>query len=183
MGGVKESALVNDKNMQAGLIKGFAKATGVSRSATSITQIGNTKLNSVALGDDEPTPGSYRRLGANDEKLSITFEVKAASAEAAKALQKQVESTPVAKINQEITAAGVTGITATSSPTATVTTATDPSDDNSATGVSDGEKAGIAVGVIVGVGALIFGACMLKPAPKKAGQPVPHGSTEVALTY
>merc|ERR1711865_1348228 len=48
--GVKESALVNDKNMQAGLIKGFAKATGVSRSATSITQIGNTKLNSVALG-------------------------------------------------------------------------------------------------------------------------------------
>merc|ERR1711865_69076 len=130
MGGVKESALVNDKNMQAGLIKGFAKATGVSRSATSITQIGNTKLNSVALG----SVMMMRRLGADDEKLSITFEVKAASAEAAKALQKQVESTPVAKINQEITAAGVTGITATSSPTATVTTATDPSDDNSATG-------------------------------------------------
>merc|ERR1711865_1189407 len=141
MGGVKESALVNDKNMQAGLIKGFAKATGVSRSATSITQIGNTKLNSVALGELEL---SLRRLGADDEKLSITFEVKTASAEAAKALQKQVESTPVAKINQEITAAGVTGITATSSPTATVTTATDPSDDNSATatGLSDGEKAG-----------------------------------------
>jgi hypothetical protein len=106
--GIKESTLVSDKQMQTNLINGFSSAIGVPASKISITQIGNTKLNTRKLAV------------SSDGKLSISFEVKAASSEAAKLLQKQVESTPVTKINEDITAAGATGITATSSPAATV---------------------------------------------------------------
>lgn len=105
--GVKEDDLVADKAMQTKFTTGFAQAIGVSGSDVSITQIGSTTINSG-------------KLGGVDDELSVTFKVMAASDDAAERLKNDVETTTVAEINEGITAAGVTGVTTTSLPKATV---------------------------------------------------------------
>ena len=170
--GVKESDLVADKSMQTGIIKGFSTATGVGVSQIAITQIGTTKLNTRRLQD----------------KLAIKFAITSDSPEGAKKLQAMVQSTSAADISNGIKAAGIAGVTATSSPTATVAESVTPviAVTVTSSGLSDGEKAGIAIGVILGVVALGAAMFLCKPAsPSKneyQNKPVQASQTESSLS-
>merc|ERR1711865_1339701 len=170
--GVKESDLVADKSMQTGIIKGFSTATGVGVSQIAITQIGTTKLNTRRLQD----------------KLAIKFAITSDSPEDAKKLQAMVQSTSAADISNGIKAAGIAGVTATSSPTATVAESVTPviAVTVTSSGLSDGEKAGIAIGVILGVVALGAAMFLCKPAsPSKneyQNKPVQASQTESSLS-
>jgi len=118
--GVVEAVLVADKGMQTKFTTGFANAIGVSVSDVSITQIGST---TITIDDHDRRSRSTinsRKLGGVDDELSVTFKVMATSDDAAERLKNDVETTTVAEINEGITAAGVTGVTTTSLPKATV---------------------------------------------------------------
>merc|ERR1711865_403371 len=102
--GITEAKLVGDKTMQAGFIMGFSTATSIDEALISIVAIGSTQLNARRLAD----------------KLVIEFQIKADSAIAAESLKEQVVSTPADKITQGIVAAGVTGVKASTAPSASI---------------------------------------------------------------
>jgi hypothetical protein len=101
--GVTETDLEADDEAQASLVGAVAASSAVGASLVSLTKIGDTRI-------------TRRRL--ESEELTLTFELKTGSAEAAKSLKQKLESTTfVSSVNALL--AG-TGIEVTGSPKAAI---------------------------------------------------------------